>query len=73
MNNAKGYYEFVGTSNDNQVIFRFNIKSFKNFPGFCPRRLFSQAYRCYDADNGNSKGSLEGIQGYVVYDMYYNA
>ena len=28
--NAKGYYEFVGTSNDNQVIFRFNIKSFKN-------------------------------------------
>lgn len=43
------------------------------FPGFCPRRLFSQAYRCYDADNGNSKGSLEGIQGYVVYDMYYNA
>lgn len=28
--NAKGYYEFVGTCNDEQVIFRFNIKSFKN-------------------------------------------
>lgn len=28
--NAKGYYEFVGTSNDKQIIFRFNIKSFKN-------------------------------------------
>ena len=28
--NAKGYYEFVGTCNEEQVIFRFNIKSFKN-------------------------------------------
>lgn len=28
--NAKGYYEFVGTSKNNKVIFRFNIKSFKN-------------------------------------------
>lgn len=28
--NAKGYYEFVGTFNEKQVIFRFNIKSFKN-------------------------------------------
>lgn len=28
--NAKGYYEFVGICNDKQVIFRFNIKSFKN-------------------------------------------
>lgn len=28
--NAKGYYEFVGTWNQEQVIFRFNIKSFKN-------------------------------------------
>lgn len=28
--NAKGYYEFVGTKDDKKVIFRFNIKSFKN-------------------------------------------
>lgn len=28
--NAKGYYEFVGVYEDNKVIFRFNIKSFKN-------------------------------------------
>lgn len=28
--NAKGYYEFVGTYKDKKVIFRFNIKSFKN-------------------------------------------
>lgn len=28
--NAKGYYEFIGTSEDKKVIFRFNIKSFKN-------------------------------------------
>lgn len=28
--NAKGYYEFVGAYEDNKVIFRFNIKSFKN-------------------------------------------
>lgn len=28
--NAKGYYEFVGTNNEKNVIFRFNIKSFKN-------------------------------------------
>lgn len=28
--NAKGYYEFVGTKDSNKVIFRFNIKSFKN-------------------------------------------
>lgn len=27
---AKGYYEFVGTKGKEQVIFRFNIKSFKN-------------------------------------------
>ena len=27
---AKGYYEFVGTKEENTVIFRFNIKSFKN-------------------------------------------
>lgn len=27
---AKGYYEFVGTKAKNTVIFRFNIKSFKN-------------------------------------------
>ena len=28
--NAKGYYEFVGNRGEEQVIFRFNIKSFKN-------------------------------------------
>lgn len=28
--NAKGYYEFVGENNNNKVIFRFNIESFKN-------------------------------------------
>lgn len=28
--NAKGYYEFVGTRNQESIIFRFNIKSFKN-------------------------------------------
>ncbi len=28
--NAKGYYEFVGKCNEKNVIFRFNIKSFKN-------------------------------------------
>ena len=28
--NAKGYYEFVGTYEEKRVIFRFNIKSFKN-------------------------------------------
>lgn len=28
--NAKGYYEFVGAFGDKKVIFRFNIKSFKN-------------------------------------------
>lgn len=28
--NAKGYYEFVGMCNEKNVIFRFNIKSFKN-------------------------------------------
>lgn len=28
--NAKGYYEFVGICNKKNVIFRFNIKSFKN-------------------------------------------
>lgn len=28
--NAKGYYEFVGEKNDDRVIFRFNIESFKN-------------------------------------------
>lgn len=28
--NAKGYYEFVGICNEKNVIFRFNIKSFKN-------------------------------------------
>ncbi len=27
---AKGYYEFVGNKDDKKVIFRFNIKSFKN-------------------------------------------
>lgn len=27
---AKGYYEFVGTRGEEQIIFRFNIKSFKN-------------------------------------------
>ncbi len=27
---AKGYYEFIGTKGRKQVIFRFNIKSFKN-------------------------------------------
>lgn len=27
---AKGYYEFVGTKGEERVIFRFNIKSFKN-------------------------------------------
>lgn len=27
---AKGYYEFVGVYEDKKVIFRFNIKSFKN-------------------------------------------
>lgn len=27
---AKGYYEFVGKKDDDTVIFRFNIKSFKN-------------------------------------------
>lgn len=30
LKNAKGYYEFIGTSNTNKVIFRFNIDSFKN-------------------------------------------
>lgn len=28
--NAKGYYEFVGIRDEEKVIFRFNIKSFKN-------------------------------------------
>lgn len=28
--NAKGYYEFVGIREEEKVIFRFNIKSFKN-------------------------------------------
>lgn len=28
--NAKGYYEFVGKKGEAKVIFRFNIKSFKN-------------------------------------------
>ena len=27
---AKGYYEFIGTKDSKDVIFRFNIKSFKN-------------------------------------------
>lgn len=27
---AKGYYEFVGSKDDKQVIFRFNINSFRN-------------------------------------------
>lgn len=27
---AKGYYEFIGCKNEQSVIFRFNIKSFKN-------------------------------------------
>ena len=27
---AKGYYEFIGTKEEKEVIFRFNIKSFKN-------------------------------------------
>lgn len=27
---AKGYYEFIGKKDDEQVIFRFNIKAFKN-------------------------------------------
>ena len=27
---AKGYYEFLGTCNESNVVFRFNIKSFKN-------------------------------------------
>lgn len=30
MKNAKGYYEFLGEKNENRVIFRFNIKAFKN-------------------------------------------
>lgn len=30
MKNAKGYYEFLGEKNENKVIFRFNIKAFKN-------------------------------------------
>lgn len=30
MKSAKGYYEFVGKKDDETVIFRFNIKSFKN-------------------------------------------
>lgn len=30
LKNAKGYYEFIGTKNNKRVIFRFNIKSFKN-------------------------------------------
>lgn len=28
--NAKGYYEFVGEKGETKIIFRFNIKSFKN-------------------------------------------
>ena len=28
--NAKSYYEFVGIREEEKVIFRFNIKSFKN-------------------------------------------
>ena len=30
MNNAKGYYEFLGEKESKKVIFRFNIKAFKN-------------------------------------------
>lgn len=30
LKNAKGYYEFIGIKDDKKVIFRFNIKSFKN-------------------------------------------
>ena len=30
MKSAKGYYEFIGKKDDETVIFRFNIKSFKN-------------------------------------------
>lgn len=30
LKNAKGYYEFVGVSNADTIIFRFNIDSFKN-------------------------------------------
>lgn len=30
LKNAKGYYEFLGENNVRQVIFRFNIKAFRN-------------------------------------------
>lgn len=30
LNNTKGYYEFLATSKDEQIIIRFNINSFKN-------------------------------------------
>lgn len=30
LRNAKGYYEFIGSKGNSQVVLRFNIKSFKN-------------------------------------------
>ena len=30
LKNAKGYYEFIGSKGNSQVVLRFNIKSFKN-------------------------------------------
>ena len=30
LKSAKGYYEFIGTKGENQVILRFNINSLKN-------------------------------------------